>query len=63
MVKALALAGLLALSGCQTAKGSFCAIAKPIRPSVNTIATMTDAEVQAVLAHNTKGQRICHWKP
>lgn len=62
MVKAIALAALLALAGCQTAKGSFCAISSPIRPSAETIATMTDQEVRDVLAHNEKGSRLCGWK-
>ena len=63
MVKALILAALLAVAGCQTAKGSFCTIAQPIRPSAETIATMTDAEVRDVLAHNRKGAALCGWHP
>ena len=62
MVKALILAALLAVAGCQTAKGSFCAVAHPIRPSAETITTMTDAEVRDVLAHNRKGAALCGWK-
>lgn len=63
MVKGLILAALMALTGCQTVGGSFCAIAKPIRPSIGTIATMTDMEVRDLLAHNAKGQKLCGWLP
>jgi len=64
MVKALiATCALFALVGCSTAKGSFCTIASPIRPSAETVAAMTDAEVRTVLAHNRKGAALCGWKP
>lgn len=53
----------LGASACTTTGGSFCAIAKPIRPSAQTIAAMTDAEVAAVLAHNRKLQKLCGVKP
>jgi hypothetical protein len=62
MGKTLIFFALLALAGCQTAKGSFCTIASPIRPSTETIAVMTDAEVRALLAHNRKGVALCGWK-
>lgn len=54
---------MLALAACQTSKGSFCAIAEPIRPSKATLAAMTDAEVKAALAHNETGRKLCGWKP
>ncbi|MHA6686337.1 hypothetical protein [Mesorhizobium sp. A556] len=63
MVKALTLAALLAVAGCQTPKASFCTVASPIRPSASTIATMTDAEIRDVLAHNVKGAKLCGWHP
>jgi len=63
MVKAIALCALLALSACQTASGSFCAIAKPQRPSAAEIEAMSDARVADVLAHNRKGQSLCGWRP
>jgi len=63
MVKVLTGAALLALVACTTPSGSFCEIAKPLRPSAETIAAMTDAEVGAMLAHNEKGARLCGWRP
>lgn len=63
MVKVLALALILAIVGCQSTKGSFCAIAKPQRPSQATIEAMTDAEVAQALAALEKGQKLCGWRP
>ena len=63
MVKGLTLAALLTFAGCQSANGSFCAVAKPLRPSAETIAAMTDAEVRDVLAHNEKLTKLCGIKP
>ncbi|TPK70216.1 hypothetical protein FJ930_19815 [Mesorhizobium sp. B2-4-15] len=63
MVKGLILAALIALAGCTTTKGSFCAIASPQRPSAAAVDTMTDAQVKALLAHNKQGQKLCGWKP
>jgi len=60
-------AHLLALSlmaGCSvSSKAGFCAIAKPLRPSPEVIAVMSDAEVAAMLAHNRKGAALCGWRP
>lgn len=53
----------LALSGCVTASGSFCAVASPIRPSAAEIAALSDTQVEAILVHNTQGQKLCGWKP
>lgn len=53
---------LLALAGCVTSGGTFCDIARPIRVTEQTIAAMTDGEVEAALAHNLKGQELCGWK-
>lgn len=63
MVKAIALAALLALVACTTTKGSFCAVASPQRPSAAAVDAMTDAQVRGLLAHNLKGQKLCGWKP
>ena len=64
MVKALILAGVLALAACTTTpSGSFCEISTPLRPSPAAIDAMTDAEVAAMLRHNKRGQAICNWKP
>ena len=63
MVKALMVSAMLALAGCTTSGGSFCAISKPIRLSETTIAAMTDAEVNAALVHNEQGRALCGWQP
>lgn len=57
------LMALMFLAGCQTPQGQFCDIAKPIRLSPEVVDTMTDAEVEKVLAFNEKGQAMCGWKP
>lgn len=63
MVKVLAVLCLLT-AGCTTApKGTFCAIASPIRPSQQTIDNLSDTEVAALLAHNRRGGKLCGWKP
>lgn len=54
---------LVVLSACTTTKGSFCQIAKPIRLTADTVDHLTDEEVAALLAHNTKLQRLCGVKP
>jgi len=54
---------LVGATACTTSGGSFCAIAKPIRLTGQTITAMTDAEVAAVLAHNQKLQKLCGVKP
>lgn len=55
---------LIFLVSCTTTgQGSFCDIAKPIRLSHAVIDAMSDVEVNAVLAQNEKGQKLCGWKP
>jgi len=61
--KIASLSMLIALTACQTGGGSFCAIAKPMRPSHQAIAAMSDQEVNEILAHDRKGQKLCGWKP
>lgn len=63
VIKAIALAGLLALSACVSGGGSFCAIESPHRPSPAEIATMSDRAIEENLAHNLKGAQLCGWKP
>ncbi|BCG88499.1 hypothetical protein MesoLj113c_46090 [Mesorhizobium sp. 113-3-9] len=63
MVKGLILVGLIALAGCTSPKGSFCAISEPVRLSETAIAAMSDTEVKAALTHNRTGQKLCGWKP
>ncbi len=59
----LAVVMFLALAGCTTAKGSFCAISSPVRLSSSAVDALSDAEVRAMLAHNRKGQALCGWAP
>ncbi|RUV11586.1 MAG: hypothetical protein EOQ60_27860 [Mesorhizobium sp.] len=63
MVKAIAVVAVLALAACTTTGGSFCVVEHPIRPTKAEVATLSDATVAAILAHNQKGQRLCGWKP
>lgn len=63
MVKALTLSLLIALAGCTTARGSFCAVSSPIRLSAIAVAALSDTEVRALLAHNRKGAALCGWRP
>jgi hypothetical protein len=64
MVKGLILAAaLIAVAGCTTTKGSFCAISSPLRPSAAAVDAMTDAQVKDLLALNRKGQKLCGWRP
>lgn len=53
---------LLSLAGCATSGGSFCSVEHPIRPTKAEVATLSDATVAGILAHNEKGQRLCGWK-
>ncbi len=54
---------LCVMVGCTTTKGSFCDIAKPMRPSAAAIDAMTDAQVKDLVAHNRKGEKLCGWRP
>ncbi|WP_376742522.1 hypothetical protein [Ensifer canadensis] len=59
-VWALMLAGMISLAGCATS-GEFCAVASPIRPSVNDVLT-EDTQAQ-ILKLNRYGEQSCRWKP
>jgi len=63
MVKVALISALLFLAACQHTGGSFCSIAKPIRPAKETVDKLSDAEVSAILAHNRKLERLCSVKP
>ena len=63
MVKAVALAALLALSACQTPSAGFCAISKPMRPTAAEIDAMSGETVVTMLAHNERGKALCGWRP
>ncbi|MES0040006.1 hypothetical protein [Mesorhizobium sp. M0091] len=62
VTKAIALAVFMAIAGCTTIGGSFCAVEHPIRLSAEAIAALSDGEVNQVLAHNEKGAKLCGWK-
>lgn len=58
------LAVTLLLAGCAApTRGTFCDVAKPIRPTAAEVADMSDASVTATLEHNRKGAALCGWKP
>lgn len=63
MGKGLMLALLLALAGCTTASGGFCAVSSPLRLSAKVVDALSDAEARALLMHNRKGQKLCGWRP
>jgi hypothetical protein len=63
MDKMIAFLLTAALAACQAGKSNFCAIAEPVRLSADAIAKLSDAEVKALLSHNSKGMRLCGWKP
>ncbi len=62
MGKVIALVGLLALAGCTATGGSYCSIAKPIRPTAEDVNVISDQLVQDVLTHNKQGAALCGWK-
>ncbi|MBZ9854330.1 hypothetical protein LB566_10985 [Mesorhizobium sp. CA13] len=58
-----AAAALVAVAGCTTVTGGFCAVSSPMRLSASAVAALSDAEVRTLLAHNRKGEKLCGWKP
>ncbi|HEU4986850.1 MAG TPA: hypothetical protein VFT89_07275 [Rhizobiaceae bacterium] len=52
----------LGLAACQTASGSFCAIAKPIRPTGADMAAISDSLAAQILAQDKTGEKLCGWK-
>ncbi|TIP38937.1 MAG: hypothetical protein E5X76_21275 [Mesorhizobium sp.] len=56
-------AAVVALAGCTTARGGFCAAAAPMRLSARAVETLSDQEARALLAHNRKGEKLCGWRP
>ena len=53
----------VALAGCTTPKGGFCAVASPLRLSAKAVDALSDDEARALLAHNRKGAKLCGWRP
>lgn len=62
VTKAIALAVLVAIAGCTTIGGSFCAVEHPIRLSAEAIAALSDGEVSQVLAQTKRASKLCAWK-
>lgn len=67
-VVAVLAAGTIALStGCTTTGGGsggrFCDIAKPLRPTAAEADTLSPRTVNAILAHNETGAKLCGWTP
>ena len=58
----IAVALLVALAGCTTAKGGFCAVSSPLRLSAKAVDALSDQEARALLAHNRKGEKLCGWR-
>jgi hypothetical protein len=48
------------LGGCVTA-GSYCDVARPVRPSVED--SLTDGTARQILVENTKLEELCGVKP
>ena len=55
--------GLIILAGCTTPSGSFCSMAKAVRLTPEQIATLSDAQVEQLVATNRKGAKFCGWRP
>ncbi len=64
VTRALVFALAVMLAGCATApRGTFCDVAKPMRPTSTEISSMSEASVAAALEHNRKGEKLCGWRP
>ena len=52
------------LAACQTTpvQGDFCRDNKPWRLSAERIEQMTDAEIDQMVRHNKRGQKLCGWR-
>jgi len=61
MAKALILATLIIVSGCQTQSGSFCLIEKPQFLTAAEIDVLPDSVAASILARNEKGRKFCGW--
>jgi hypothetical protein len=58
----IAVALVVALAGCTTATGGFCAVSSPLRLSTKAVDALSDEEARALLAHNRKGEKLCGWR-
>lgn len=65
MVRGLILACALIVAGCAGTKvcGDFCVVNHPRILSPAVIAAMSIEEKRLAVEHNTKGEKLCGWKP
>ena len=54
---AIVMCGAVLIAGCATNRGSYCDVAKVIRPSVND--TMTEETKRQILRENEKLAKLC----
>jgi hypothetical protein len=59
--KTILLSALLSSVGCVAARD--CDWAKPIRPTADDIAAVSDGLARDILTHNLTGEKLCGWKP
>lgn len=57
------IAVIFGITACQTASGSFCAIAPDLRYRQPVYDAMNDAEAARHLAYLKTGERLCGWRP
>lgn len=57
----IALLGTVLISGCATASGNYCDVARAIRPSV--VDSFTPETKRQILAENEKLAKLCGVKP
>lgn len=63
MGKVILLLSVLALGGCVTTSGSFCKVAREIRPTEQDADVISQQLADGLLAHLETGARLCGWKP
>lgn len=54
---------LLFLASCQTTNADSCAGFKPIRPTVEDTAVISQHLVDQLVVHNETGASLCKWQP
>lgn len=51
------------LGGCAKMAGDFCDVARPIKPTADAVAAMSDREKADIIKHNEYGEVTCGWRP